>query len=356
MPTHAILDRGRRHREVLPNGLTLLVQRESSAPAVAVVTHVKAGFFDEPDRWSGHQPRARAHVLQGHADARRRRRSRGRPRPPAGTSTPARPTTTPPTSWSCPRGRWQRALDIQADALAARPASTRDELARELQVIIQEAKRKLDSPGALTHETLHEVLFDRHRIRRWRIGTEAALAGFTREDVARILPVPLRARSRTIVAIVGDVDPAEALRAARARYGGLAARTAAHGSARRRSRPGATCARGRCAGPIALAELALGWRTVPPLHPDARRARRGGGGARERAGVVALSRRARTGPRHQRLRASLRTDGSRRVQRRRGTRARAGCRPRSRKSPRRCSPCAARVPRPPTSSARGRCC
>ena len=40
-------------REVLPNGLTLLVQRDDSAPVVAVVTHVKAGFFDEPDRWVG---------------------------------------------------------------------------------------------------------------------------------------------------------------------------------------------------------------------------------------------------------------------------------------------------------------
>ena len=41
------------HREVLPNGLTLLVQPDHSAPAVAVVTHVKAGFFDEPDHWTG---------------------------------------------------------------------------------------------------------------------------------------------------------------------------------------------------------------------------------------------------------------------------------------------------------------
>ena len=40
-------------REVLPNGLTLLVQEDRSAPVVAVVTHVKAGFFDEPDRWTG---------------------------------------------------------------------------------------------------------------------------------------------------------------------------------------------------------------------------------------------------------------------------------------------------------------
>ena len=38
---------------MLPNGLTVLVQEDRSAPVVAVVTHVKAGFFDEPDRWAG---------------------------------------------------------------------------------------------------------------------------------------------------------------------------------------------------------------------------------------------------------------------------------------------------------------
>ena len=40
-------------KTVLSNGLTLLAQREPSAPVVAVVTHVKAGYFDEPDEWVG---------------------------------------------------------------------------------------------------------------------------------------------------------------------------------------------------------------------------------------------------------------------------------------------------------------
>ena len=38
-------------------------------------------------------------------------------------------------------------------------------------------------------------MFDRHRIRRWRIGHEEQLAGFTRDDVCGLLPVALRARS-----------------------------------------------------------------------------------------------------------------------------------------------------------------
>ena len=36
-------------RTVLPNGLTVLVRRDDAAPVVAVVTHVKAGYFDETD-------------------------------------------------------------------------------------------------------------------------------------------------------------------------------------------------------------------------------------------------------------------------------------------------------------------
>ena len=41
----------------LPNGLTVLVRRDRSAPVVAVVTYVKAGYFDEtttskPSRFS----------------------------------------------------------------------------------------------------------------------------------------------------------------------------------------------------------------------------------------------------------------------------------------------------------------
>src|SRR2546423_2419437 len=47
------------HREVLPNGLTVLVRRDTTAPVVAIVTYVKAGYFDESDDVVGI-----AHVLE----------------------------------------------------------------------------------------------------------------------------------------------------------------------------------------------------------------------------------------------------------------------------------------------------
>ena len=59
----------RRH---LDNGLTLLIERDTTAPVVAAVTHVRAGYFDEPDEWVGI-----AHVLEHMFFKGTKRRGRG---------------------------------------------------------------------------------------------------------------------------------------------------------------------------------------------------------------------------------------------------------------------------------------
>src|SRR3954470_6674318 len=204
------------HREVLPNGLTLLVQADHSAPVVAVVTHVKAGFFDEPDRWIGI-----SHVLEHMFFKGTHRRGVGeiaQETKAAGGYLNAG-TGYDHTSYFTvlPSSGLAAALDIQSDALRNSVIDS-GELSRELQVIIQEAKRKLDTPGAVAHETLHQIMFDRHRIRRWRIGHEAELAQLTRDDLwsyysSRYVP------ERTVVAITGDIDADRALELARRAYG-----------------------------------------------------------------------------------------------------------------------------------------
>ncbi len=251
-------------KEALPNGLTLLVQRDDSAPVVAVVTHVKAGFFDEPDRWIGI-----SHVLEHmffKGTARRGVGAIARETKSAGGYLNAS-TTYDHTAYFTvlPASGLPAALDIQSDALRNATIDA-GELARELQVIIQEAKRKVDTPSAVVYETLHEVMFDRHRMRRWRIGHEEQLAGLTRDDVwayyrSRYVP------SRTIVSIVGAVDPDRALELARAAYGDWPAAQGALDPSP--DEPPRREVRARTLrGDITRAELALGWRTVPPLHPD----------------------------------------------------------------------------------------
>src|SRR5688500_15474014 len=56
---HALAATGGVHRVILPNGLTLLVRPDESAPVVAIVPFVKAGYFDETDDVIGI-----AHVLE----------------------------------------------------------------------------------------------------------------------------------------------------------------------------------------------------------------------------------------------------------------------------------------------------
>jgi zinc protease len=251
------------HREVLENGLTLLVQAERSAPVAAVVTHVRAGFFDEPDRWTGI-----SHVLEHMFFKGTPTRGPGqiaRETKAAGGYLNAA-TGYDHTSYYAvlPAERIAEAIGIQADALM-HAAIDGDELRRELQVIIQEAKRKLDTPGALAHETLHEIMYDRHRIRRWRIGYEADLARLTREDLLgyyRTRYVP----SRTIVAIVGDVEIEATLALARRTYGSWPPAEPAED--RSPEEPPRREVRSRTLrGDVTQAEVILGWRGVPALDP-----------------------------------------------------------------------------------------
>lgn len=253
------------HREVLPNGLTLLVQQEAAAPAVAVVTHVKAGFFDEPDRWSGI-----SHVLEHMFFKGTPSRGVGaiaRETKAAGGYLNASTTYDHTNYYTVlPADGLTAALDIQSDALRNSLIDP-DELGRELQVIIQEAKRKLDTASAVVHETLHELMFDHHRIRRWRIGYEADLARLTRDDLwqyyrSRYVP------ERTIVAIVGAVEPEAALALARRAYGDWPAAPGAIDPSPVEPKRSGVRARTLRAD-VAQAEVVFGWRGVPPLDPAA---------------------------------------------------------------------------------------
>ena len=252
-------------REVLDNGLTVLVQAQSSAPVAAVITHVKAGFFDEPDHWAGV-----SHVLEHMFFKGTPTRGVGRI---AQETKAAGGYLNAGTSYDytvyyvvLPSATLEIALDIQSDALLNSVVDA-DELGRELQVIIQEAKRKRDSPGAVTVETLFATMYDHHRIRRWRIGHEDHLEQLTRDDIwgyyrSRYVP------RNTIVSVVGDFDPDATMAQVRAHYADWAdVAPAVDPSPIEQPHEGARVRTIR--GDVSQAHLALGWPSVPPLHPDA---------------------------------------------------------------------------------------
>ncbi|MDQ2890108.1 MAG: insulinase family protein [Gemmatimonadota bacterium] len=252
-------------RTVLPNGLTVLVYRNAAAPVVAVNTYVKAGYFDESDDAVGI-----AHVLEHMYFKGTQRYGVGeiaKATKAAGGYLNAH-TIYDHTSYYAvlPARGFEEGLAVQADAFA-NSAIEPDALARELEVIIQEAMRKQDNAGAVTTETLYALLHDVHRIRRWRIGRPKELRGFTRDDVARFYRNFYRP-SNTVIAIAGDVDPQAALGRVSDLYGALEADGEPTRDARPREPERVGFRYTELSGDVEQTHVEIGWRTVPNLHPD----------------------------------------------------------------------------------------
>ncbi|HEX6628039.1 MAG TPA: pitrilysin family protein [Gemmatimonadaceae bacterium] len=252
------------HRTVLPNGLTVLIQEDRSAPVVAIVTYVKAGYFDETDEENG-----LAHALEHMFFKGTTKRGVGdiaKETKASGGYLNAH-TIYDNTAYYAvlPSSSFAKGLEIQADAYANSVIDGR-ELAKEMEVIIQEAKRKADSPSAVATETLYELLHDAHRMRRWRIGREPGLRSFTR-DLMNGFYKNFYRPANTILSISGDIDPDEALSRVNEFYGSLEG-----GEPQRRPGPAEPDHTGfryrELSGDIAQSQLVFGWRTPGSLHPD----------------------------------------------------------------------------------------
>jgi len=251
----------------LPNGLTVIARRDASAPAVAIVTFVKAGYFDEADDVVGI-----SHVLEHMYFKGTFSRGVGeiaRETKAAGGDLNAH-TIYDHTSYYTvlPAASFREGLAIQADAYA-NSAIDAEELRRELAVIVQEAQRKEDSPGAVSTETLYALMFDRHRMRRWRIGRPDQLRTFTREQVVAFYRNFYQPEN-TILSVVGDIDAEEAVRAIELAYGPLPSVPVWRASGPSED-PGRRASGRRYrewAGDITQTQVLLGWHTPATLHTD----------------------------------------------------------------------------------------
>jgi zinc protease len=250
-------------RTVLGNGLTVLVKADPASEVVAIVTYVKAGYFDESDDVVGI-----SHVLE---------HMFFKGTPTRGVGEIARQTKASGgylnahtiydhTSYYTvlPARAVERGIEIQADAYRNSLIDA-GELGRELEVIIQEAKRKDDNPSAMVTEGLYALLHDAHRMRRWRIGREEGLRLLTREKVAGFYRAFYRP-SNTILSIAGGVDPDAVLAYAERAYGDMPPGEVPRDRGPAESAPPSLRYR-ELAGDVTQTQLALGWRTAPLRDP-----------------------------------------------------------------------------------------
>ncbi len=211
-------------RTVLPNGLTVIIKESRVAPVAAINIHVKAGYFNEPDRWNGI-----AHVLE-HMMFK---------------GTPTRPdkeqiaseikdlggyvnagTYYEETSYYVvvPSQNLKRALEIHADSIQ-NSLYDAEELAKEIEVIVQESLQKRDNPSPMLIESLNTLAFDTHRLRRWRMGHPETLRAFTREDLIAFTKA-YYCPNNMILCLVGDFDTDTVLDWVRSIWGQVSAQPA----------------------------------------------------------------------------------------------------------------------------------
>ncbi len=260
-------DEGHTTKVVLKNGLTVIVREQQAVPLASVTTYVKAGYFDEDDRISGI-----SHVIEHMF-------FKGTAKRPVGQI--ARETqglggylnaytyydrTVYHTE--VPAENLKKALEIQADALWN---STYDaaELTREIEVVLQENNRKLDNPSALTSEKLYAAAFERHRMRRWRIGTPDGLRALTRDDILAYVRKYYRP-SNVILSISGRLDSEDTLNEVVKLYGNVAGSEEPLARDAGPAEPGQTALRYSWQrGAAELTHAALGYHVPGVLSDDA---------------------------------------------------------------------------------------
>ncbi len=205
------------HREILPNGLTLILKPDHSAALCSVQAWVKTGsihegallggglshylehmLFKGTKRWAGRKISELVQSHGGYINAY---------------------TTFDRTVYylDMPSEHVDVAIDLLADVVlhSTLPAA---EVTKEKQVILREIDMTLDDPDQRLGQALFETAFREHPYRQPIIGHRAVFEGVTRDDLlayyrARYVP------NNVVVVIVGNFDVAKVREAVAGSFG-----------------------------------------------------------------------------------------------------------------------------------------
>jgi zinc protease len=208
------------HREVLPNGIVLLVAERPAVPIVAVRVHTRAGaVFDPPDR-GGLANLTGAVLTRGTA-------RRSAPELDAaiefvGGSLEAGAGRDGLTvSLSVLRKDLDLGLDLLQEVLLS-PAFPEAEVRRKVGTIQAAIKRSEEQPETVASRAMGPLVYDAHPYARPSEGTVESVGKLTRDDVMAFYRERVRPDT-AIVAVVGAITVDEARRAVQSRLGGWTA-------------------------------------------------------------------------------------------------------------------------------------
>lgn len=251
-------------KRVLDNGMTVLVREDHAAPVATVNVWVRAGYFNEPDEWTGISHMLEHMFFKG---------------------TPTRPVGKIQDEVKSYGGYWNagtiydhtnyyivlpsseitRALDIEADALLN---STFDqaELDKEQEVVVQEVLRKYDRPDAMVWERMMDLAYEEHHIGRWRMGSPEQVRAMDRDVIIDYYTNNYRPENIVLV-VVGDVETEAVMADVERLFGSMP-----KGELKRTVSPAEPAQGGlryrQETSDITQAYLAAGFHAPPALHED----------------------------------------------------------------------------------------
>ena len=204
------------HREVLPNGIVLLVAERPAVPIVAVRVFTRAGaVFDPPDR-EGVANLTGALLTRG--TAKRTGPELDSAIEFVGGSLEAGAGREGMTaSLAILKRDLALGLDLLAEVVLT-PAFPEAELKRRAAQIQAGIKRSEEDPGTVAGRALARLVFANHAYGRPPEGTVESVGKLTRDDVVKFYGERVRPDT-TIIAVVGAVTVDEARREVVARFG-----------------------------------------------------------------------------------------------------------------------------------------
>ena len=195
-------------RIVLENGLKVLIGENHASPVVALQAWVGVGSADETDVISGMAHLHEHMLFKGTAK-----------RPTGDIASTVESAGGDINAWTSfdetvyhlalPASEYETGIDILTDVLQ-HSAFDADELAREVEVVVEEIKRAQDTPSRRLSYALFETMYLTHAYRRPVLGTEASVRSFSRDTLVSFYKKHYVPDNITFV-VVGDVNTQKVL-------------------------------------------------------------------------------------------------------------------------------------------------
>lgn len=252
------------HREVLPNGIVLLVAERPAIPIAAVRVFLRAGAAYDPPERAGLAHLTGALLTRGTA-ARTAREIDDAIESVGGRLEAGAGRDGLTVSLSVLRRDLGLGLDLVREVVLA-PAFPEDELRRKVAEIQAALQRSEDSPGTVAARAFARLIFPDHPYGTPVEGTRESVARLQRDDVVRFHRTHVRPDA-AVVAVVGAVTVDEARREVLSRFGAWAGPAAAPAVPPAAS--GAVVPRvEHVARPLTQATILLGRQAVNQKDPD----------------------------------------------------------------------------------------